>query len=646
MKKAEMIFSANYIGFDEDTGDLDGERILDRIAVIPFAEWDDMPAGEFAAKQKKFKEVVDCPKKPTEFLIGECGYFIRSEEFHKKREEFTTYLHEKSEECIKIRTLSTNYSSFYTLLWKFHEVFQDLWEEMDASLAGILAWVDNVHVPFLMKQHQEKDHSKHSIRRYIMDILSYILTWSILDRRKILKICETKKLKNGGKYCLAFHPSPRHVDFQMMGGIRLKDLKTHTNSVGGAWGEDTWAAMVKDSCEAVLDTTEDNLEETQAKRALLIPLSVFTSTHIIKIATATGQTEDFKKYGVDEETPSGCEDPKNSTQRSGGSSYNLLLPDVSSIQSPQANDDEAEEINFDVLERPSSLDIMQESSDGAEFGADETHDGTEHGTDESSENTLTEETEDDDGMIFLDAHSPRTHRRAHLSKTLKASNRNITVVESGNDTFFVCPCGFSSTNRSGSSRHKCRSPNEGVTFACKECNKICKNAGSLKRHTISMHKNRQSVSLPANISSCILETVLGPQPVILSNEKNSLSSLPVTTTSATVPVSASPSPSPSSPTVPARAPSPTSKTCTICGKTFSSKSSVARHIKNVHGKVQIKYDLLNFHLYCFSLGQYFFNGSHMHQHTITRAFTSSRTFLGNFNSTTPPLFNHCSFQYL
>ena len=325
--------------------------------------------------------------------------------------------------------------------------------------------------------------------------------------------------------------SPRHVDFQEMGGIRLKDLKTHTNSVGGAWGEDTWAAMVKDSCEAVLDTTDDNLEETQAKRALLIPLSAFTSTHIIKIATATGQTEDFKKYGVDEETPSGCEDPKNSTQRSGGSSYNLVLPDVSSIQSPQANDEESEGINFDVLERPSSLDIMQESSDGAEFGAEESHEGTEFeadgthdetefGGDESNENTLTEETEDEDGMLFLDAHTPRTHRRAHLGKTLKASSRNITVVESGNNTFFVCPCGFSSTNRSGSSRHKCRSPVEGVTFACKECNKICKNAGSLKRHTMSMHKNRQSVSLPASISSCILETVPGPPPVIPANEEH------------------------------------------------------------------------------------------------------------------------------
>ena len=72
-----------------------------------------------------------------------------------------------------------------------------------------------------------------------------------------MKICETKKLKNSEKYCLAFHPSPRFVDFQEMGGVRLKDFKAHTNAVGGAWGDDTWAAMVKDNCDAVFDSTYD-----------------------------------------------------------------------------------------------------------------------------------------------------------------------------------------------------------------------------------------------------------------------------------------------------------------------------------------------------------------------------------------------------
>ena len=109
----------------------------------------------------------------------------------------------------------------------------------------------------------------------------------------MLKICETSKLKNGQKYCLAFHASPRYVDFQEMGGIRLKDLKAHTNTVGGAWGDDTWAALVRDSCDGVIDNQEDEvagLEDTQAKRAILIPLSVFTSSHIMRIAVLTGQT--------------------------------------------------------------------------------------------------------------------------------------------------------------------------------------------------------------------------------------------------------------------------------------------------------------------------------------------------------------------
>lgn len=464
---------------------------MDRIAAIPFDEWEDIPAGEFAAKQRRFKQVIDCPKKPTELLIGEMGDFIRSEEFTKKREELATYLHEKTEECIKIRTLSTNYSSFYAILWKIHIIFQPVWEEMDASWPGFLSWVETVHAPFLMQQHQEKDHSKHSIRRYINDVLGYVLTWSMLDRRKILKICETRKLKNGDKYCLAFHPSPRYVDFQEMGGVRLKDLKSHTNAIGGAWGEDTWAAMVRDSCEAVLDTTEDaaaGLEDTQAKRALLIPLSVFTSTQIIKIATQTGQTEDFKKFGVDEETPSGVEDVRNSTQMSRGSSYHLVLSDVSSIQGP-SDQDEGPEILFDELERPTTDDFVAEESNMSltMVRENDVGDGS-----TMTDNTAEEDSGDDD--INFD----NVSKRASLSRTLKnkTSSRNITVVETSESTFFVCPCGFSSTNRSGTSRHKCRNTAD-VPFACSTCTKVCKNPGSLKRHIQTMHKNRQSVSLPA-----------------------------------------------------------------------------------------------------------------------------------------------------
>ena len=485
-----MIFSANYFGMDEDAGALDGERILDRIAAIPFGEWDDMAANDFAAKQRRFKAVVDSPEKPTEFLIGEIGDFIRSEEFSMKRDEFANILYEKAEECIKIRTLGTNYSSFFAILWKFHQIFQPVWEEMDASWDGFMDWTETVFAPFLIKQHQEKDHSKHSIRRYVNDVLSFILLWSILDRRKILKICETKKLKNGQKYCLAFHPSPRYVDFQEMGGVRLKDLKAHTNAIGGAWGDDTWAAMVRDNCEAVLDTTEDGadgLEDTQAKRAILIPINVFTSSQIMKIATLTGQTEDYKKFGVDEETPSGVEDIRNSTQRS-GSSYNLVLSDVSSIQAHE--EDEGQGILFEEIERPTE-NVLEETNETSD-NHDDNDDVNAAKEDTEIDDASIDESVDRDDIDFVD---PR--KKSLLSKTLKAKkpSRDITVVEVQEKTFFVCPCGFSSTNKSGSSRHKCRSVAD-VAFACKDCDKICRNPGSLKRHIQSMHRNRQSVSLP------------------------------------------------------------------------------------------------------------------------------------------------------
>jgi len=130
----------------------------------------------------------------------------------------------------------------------------------------------------------------------------------------------------------------RFVDFQEMGGVRLKDLKTHTNSIGGLWGEDSWAALVKESCDGeLLDATGGDssqiLEDSQAKRALLIPISVFSSSLIMRIATCLGQSDDFRKFGVDGEMPSGVEDVRNSTQRS-GSSLNLMLTDVSRIQPP------------------------------------------------------------------------------------------------------------------------------------------------------------------------------------------------------------------------------------------------------------------------------------------------------------------------
>ena len=93
-------------------------------------------------------------------------------------------------------------------------------------------------------------------------------------------------------------------------------------------GEDTWAALVKDNYEEGFNDTGDDvdvaLEKTQPKRALLIPLSVFTSSHIMKVEELLGQTYDFKKFGADE-----VEEIGNSTQRPRqGESLNLVLTDV------------------------------------------------------------------------------------------------------------------------------------------------------------------------------------------------------------------------------------------------------------------------------------------------------------------------------
>ena len=79
-----MIFSANYFGMDEDKGTVDGERTLDRIAAVPFGEWTDMSVNEFAAKQNKFKKIVDNPTKPTEFVIGEDGRLLEIRGIQRK----------------------------------------------------------------------------------------------------------------------------------------------------------------------------------------------------------------------------------------------------------------------------------------------------------------------------------------------------------------------------------------------------------------------------------------------------------------------------------------------------------------------------------------------------------------------------------
>ena len=225
-----------------------------------------------------------------------------------------------------------------------------------------------------------------------------------------------------------------------MGGVKLKDLKTHTNAVGGAWGDDTWAALVKDNYETVLESSsgqaEERQEETRPKRALLIPLSTFTSAQIIKIATMTGQTDHYKKFGADEETPSGVEDDvRNSTQRSETESYNLVLSDVSRIPNR-----EEESIEFEELGMPGSTDFLKDDNEHQEMELTDIIRRTmvepEPEKNSTEVNAIEAEPQDEQQEESEEVieFSELQRENSKLGSTFKAKkpNRNISVVENHN----------------------------------------------------------------------------------------------------------------------------------------------------------------------------------------------------------------------
>ena len=53
----------------------------------------------------------------------------------------------------------------------------------------------------------------------------------------------------------------RYSDFQEMGGVKMKDLKTHTNALGGKWEDDTWTALVKNNLEGAFNTTDKGSDD-------------------------------------------------------------------------------------------------------------------------------------------------------------------------------------------------------------------------------------------------------------------------------------------------------------------------------------------------------------------------------------------------
>ena len=206
--------------------------------------------------------------------------------------------------------------------------------------------------------------------------MNFLLEWTILERRKLLKLCETAKLKSGEKYCLAYHPSQAFRDLQEMGGVRLKDLKDNTNAIGGAWCADTWACLVRDDVDSEFDQTESNsgLDNTKSKRAILIPVSAFTSAQIIKICDYLGQNDDYRRFGADEETPSGVEYGfRNSTQITGSQELSLQLSRTEEPVGDAAAEGPAEEmIEFDDLQPQNDTFFPESTQDEDEAFRDQT----------------------------------------------------------------------------------------------------------------------------------------------------------------------------------------------------------------------------------------------------------------------------------
>ena len=369
---------------------------------------------------------------------------------------------------------------------------------------------------------------------------------------------------------MAYHPSQRFRDLQELGGVRLKDLKEHTNAVGGSWGTDTWACLVKDEVDD-FDSTEDGnsngLDNTKSKRALLIPVSIFTSTQIMKLCDQLGQNEDYKRFGADEETPSGVvEDStnpssayRNSTQIPGSQGFSLQ---VSCIEQPVDED-----LVFDMLSKETtffdggSADELNGSNDEevADVMLDEdVFENAGSSTDHQKIKCMECDASFESKMLLND-HIKNEHQTAsNVSKSKPLSNkRQITQITRQNQTFHVCDCGYSSTNKSACSRHKCRL-GDSLVFHCLDCTKVCKNAGSLKRHSDSKH----------GTSKTTLSIIHDVENDASKNDDPSKSNT-IDDTEVNVDKTASKA-------------SHENSTCSVCSKTLKNENNLRIHRKKVH----------------------------------------------------------------
>ena len=197
---------------------------------------------------------------------------------------------------------------------------------------------------------------------------------------------------------------------------------------------------------------------------------------------------------------------RNSTQMPGSQAISL---NMSSINHPAPAEDD---IDFDTLAPPNES-----------FFEEDTH--------EASDNDQNEidVVEEEDAM----------NSKQNFSKNMKSSNnRTITEVTALNKTNFVCNCGYSSANKSATSRHKCRNGSS-VLFKCLECSKICNNPGSLKRHVNAKHKN---ITISADES----------------NEVSSIAKYQMDNNG---------------------------KSCDICNKSLKNETTLRRHLATVHKNV-------------------------------------------------------------
>ena len=161
----EWCVSCNYFDFDEDenSGE-DQERTTDRMFVIPYEQPGLLSIAEVNRRKAKFVAVMEDKRRPTELVCGELGDFVRSKEFLEKVDEFGQYLSDLCEETIKARTLCTNYAPMLAMMWKLHQIFHLKWTQLGYTWEKFLDWVSTTYIPFLKRQHREKDSAANSIR--------------------------------------------------------------------------------------------------------------------------------------------------------------------------------------------------------------------------------------------------------------------------------------------------------------------------------------------------------------------------------------------------------------------------------------------------------------------------------------------------